>query len=223
MIAALSKSIAQMFESSLRRVLAKVLVATIAVFVVIWIAVGALIANVTMSDIGWLNSVLGVLGGAATFVFSVILFAPVATLVAAIFQEQVARAVEAKHYPELPPAQPQTIGQSVTASVRLLIWTIVVSLICLVLTFVLPLVNVLIFFAANGMLLGREYYEVVALRRMNRADAVVFRRRYRFRFWMAGIVIAVVFWIPVLNLTAPILGTALMVHVFEDRRRRAAA
>ena len=222
MIAALSKSIAQMFEPSLRRVLGKVLVMTIAVLIVTWLVVGAVIANITISDIGWIDSLVGWLGGALTVVVTLILFAPIATLVGALFQDEVVRAVEARHYPDLPPGQSQTIGQSVGAGIRLLIWTLLVNLICLPL-YLLPLANVLIFFAINGLLLGREYYEAVAIRRMNRVDALAFRKRYRFRFWAAGIIVSIVFWIPVLNLTGPILGTALMVHVFEDRRRRAAA
>jgi uncharacterized protein involved in cysteine biosynthesis len=221
MIGALSKSLAQMFEPSLRRVLGKVLVATIAVFVVIWLIVGAVITNVTISDIGWLDTLVGWLGGAATFVVSLILFAPLATLVASVFLDEVANAVEAKHYPDLPVAQSQTIGQSVMAGVRLLIWTLLVNLLCLPL-YLLPIANIVIFFAVNGLLIGREYYEVVAFRRMSRLDAAAFRRRGRFTFWQAGVVIAVVFWVPLLNLTAPILGTALMVHVFENRRRRLA-
>ena len=223
MIAALSKSIAQMFESSLRRVLVKVLVMTIAVLVVTWFVVWGVIANITITDINWIDSLVGRLGGALmAVVVTLVLFAPIATLVGGLFQDEVVRSVEARHYPDLPPGQSQTIGQSVRAGIRLLIWTLLANLICLPL-YLLPLANVLIFFAINGLLLGREYYEAVALRRMNRLDALSFRKRHRFRFWAAGIIVSIVFWIPVLNLTAPILGIALMVHVFEDRRRRAAA
>jgi uncharacterized protein involved in cysteine biosynthesis len=79
-----------------------------------------------------------------------------------------------------------------------------------------------LFFSVNGLLLGREYYETVALRRMSRSETTAFRRGNRFRLWLAGVLIALVFWVPVLNLAAPIIGTALLVHVVQRRQRRAA-
>jgi len=226
MISALTTSIAQMFERDLRRVLWKVLLATIAVLVATWIVVGALLTNTNLTDIGWLETVIDWLGGALAVVVTLVLFAPIATMVGGLFQDEVADAVEARHYPTLPPADGQTIGQSVVSGLKLLGWTILVNLvflpIYLLLSFTIILAPVL-FFWVNGLLLGREYFEVVALRRMTAAEAAAFRRRNRFRLWLAGVVIAVIFWIPVLNLTAPIIGTALLVHVVQGIQRRAAA
>jgi uncharacterized protein involved in cysteine biosynthesis len=38
---------------------------------------------------------------------------------------------------------------------------------------------------------------------------------------LAGILIAVMMTIPIVNLFAPIVATGFMVHVFEDLKRRA--
>lgn len=227
MISALTKSIAQLFERDLRRVLWKVLLATIAVLIAVWLAVGALLANTTLTEIGWLETVIDWLGGAVGVVVTLILFAPIATLVSGLFQDEVADAVEARHYPDLAPTDGQTIGQSVLSGLRLLGWTIVVNLICLpfyaLFTFsvVLSPFAPILFFGVNGLLLGREYYEAVALRRMSRSETTAFRRGHRFRLWLAGVLIALVFWVPVLNLAAPIIATALLVHVVQGRQRRA--
>lgn len=226
MVSGLSKSIAQMFEPELRGVLWKVLLATIAILIAIWLVVGALLANTTLTDIGWLETVIDWLGGALAVVVTLVLFAPIATMVGSLFQEQVADAVEARHYPDLAPADGQTIAQSMISGLKLLGWTILVNLLFLPLYLALSFTVVLaplLFFAVNGLLLGREYYEVVALRRMSGRDAAAFRRRNRFTLWMAGVFIALVFWVPVLNLTAPIVGTALMVHAVEGIRRRGVA
>lgn len=223
MIAALSKSFAQLLEPALRRVLWKVLLATIAVLIAVWVVVGALLANTTLTEIGWLESVIDWLGGALGVVVTLILFAPIATMVFGLFQDEVADAVEARHYPDLAPTDGQTIGQSVISALRLLGWTILINLLCLPLYAVAALTVVLapiIFFSINGLLIGREYYEAVAYRRMSRTDAAALRRRNRFRLWIAGVLIAVVFWVPVLNLTAPIIGTALLVHVIQSVERR---
>lgn len=229
MISALSKSIAQLFERDLRRVLWKVLLVTIAVLIAIWVAVGALLANTTLTEIGWLETVIDWLGGALGVVVTLILFAPIATMVSGLFQDEVADIVEARHYPGLALADSQTIGQSMISGLRLLGWTIVVNLLCLPLyaafmfSVVLSPFAPILFFAINGLLLGREYYEAVALRRMGRKEAAVVRRRHRFRLWFAGVLVALVFWVPVLNLAAPIVGTALLVHVVQGITGRAAA
>jgi len=220
MFAALGKATAQLFAPELRRILWRVLFLTVALFAALWFGVGYGLSLVTLSDIGWLDKLAGWLGGLLGAVVTLILFAPVATAVAALFQDAVADAVEARHYPDLAPAKGLTIGRSIWAGVRLLAWTVLVNLLCLPL-YLLPVANLAIFFAVNGLLLGREYYEAVALRRLSERDAAAFRRRHRIAFWLAGIVIAVLFWVPVANLLAPILGTALMVHRFEGLRRRA--
>jgi uncharacterized protein involved in cysteine biosynthesis len=223
MFAALGKSFAQMFEPALRRALAKTLLLTLAVLVALWVGVGAALDAITFSESAWLDRVVAWLGGALAVIVTLVLFAPLATLVASLFQDEVAAAVEARHYPDLPPAAPQTIGQSVIAGVRLVVWSLAVNLLCLPLYVLLPVVNIVIFFAINGILLAREYFEVVALRRMARHAAGALRRRHRVRLWLAGVVVAVLFWVPVVNLAAPILGTALLVHVVEGCRRREAA
>ena len=68
----------------------------------------------------------------------------------------------------------------------------------------------------GGYLIGREYYEIVALRRLDRATAHHLLARHRAKFTLAGIVIAVVLTIPVLNLFAPIIAVAFMVHLAES-------
>jgi uncharacterized protein involved in cysteine biosynthesis len=39
--------------------------------------------------------------------------------------------------------------------------------------------------------------------------------------WTAGITVALLFWIPLLNLLAPIIGTAMMVHVVQGLSQKA--
>jgi uncharacterized protein involved in cysteine biosynthesis len=74
-----------------------------------------------------------------------------------------------------------------------------------------------VFYGVNGYLLGREYYELVALRRL---PAVPLRGRWRAerpRLVLAGAIIAFLLTVPVLNLVAPIIATAFMVHLFHGR------
>ena len=77
---------------------------------------------------------------------------------------------------------------------------------------------------ANGWLLGREYFELAALRHLSRGESDAMRARYSTRIYAAGLLIAIMTAIPIVDLIAPFFGSALMAHLFkrlshEERRR----
>jgi uncharacterized protein involved in cysteine biosynthesis len=78
----------------------------------------------------------------------------------------------------------------------------------------------LVFYALNGYLLGREYFELVALRRLDESSVRALRRSYQGSIFLSGALIAFITTIPLLNLAAPVVATAFMVHLFESLRRR---
>jgi uncharacterized protein involved in cysteine biosynthesis len=83
-----------------------------------------------------------------------------------------------------------------------------------------PGINVLLFLGLNGYLFGREYFEVVALRRLDVVGARRMRQRFGARVFIGGVVIAALFALPLVNLVAPVIATAFMVHIFQELRRR---
>ena len=68
-----------------------------------------------------------------------------------------------------------------------------------------------LFYAVNGWLAGRVYYEQVALRRMDPPEVKAWRRANAGVLWLTGMVIVFLGTIPVLNLIVPVLGVAAMV------------
>ncbi len=82
--------------------------------------------------------------------------------------------------------------------------------------------NLFVFYLLNGYLLGREYFELVAARRFDAAGVRRLRRKYRGRVMLAGVVIAFLLTVPIVNLVTPIVATGFMLHVFERLRRREA-
>jgi uncharacterized protein involved in cysteine biosynthesis len=76
----------------------------------------------------------------------------------------------------------------------------------------------LVFFTLNGYLLGREYFELVAQRRMTAEEAKALRRTRRVRVFLAGVVVAFLLTIPLVNLITPIIATAFMLHIYEGMR-----
>ena len=91
----------------------------------------------------------------------------------------------------------------------------------MILLFIPPL-NFVLFYLLNGYLLGREYFEMVAVRRLDLAATKRLRRDFRGRVILAGAVITFLLTIPLVNLVTPIIATAFMLHIFEELRRRAA-
>ena len=69
---------------------------------------------------------------------------------------------------------------------------------------------------ANAYLLGREYFELVALRHVDGLTAKRLRLRYSGRIFVAGLVIAAFVAIPIINLLAPLFATAFMVHLYKS-------
>jgi uncharacterized protein involved in cysteine biosynthesis len=230
MIGGLIKAVTQLEDADFRRVLWKALGVALAMFLVVWVAAayglswaGDALGDWAAEEGFWNNAVewLISLGGiAALLVASFLLFPAVMGLAQSFFLEEAADAVEARHYPDLPPAGEQPILEGVWDGLRLAAVTIVVNIIALPL-YLLPLVNFIVFYAVNGYLLGREYFEVVAVRRMTSQQVQHLRRAASGRMMAAGIVIAVLLTIPLLNLLAPVVATAFMVHVVERARRRA--
>lgn len=159
--------------------------------------------------LGW-TSVLFMIG------LSIFLMIPVASAFTGLFLEDVADAVEDRHYPDLPPATPLTLAEGLRQSVNFLGVVIAVNLAAL---FVYPFVGPgfpVLFWAINGFLLGREYFSLVALRRLPPSEVKLMRRRNRWTLWAAGTLMAVPLSVPVLNLVIPVLGVATFTHIYHQ-------
>ena len=115
------------------------------------------------------------------------------------------------------PARSLGLGDSVLAALRLGGMALLLNLLALPF-YLVPGVNLLIYLALNGYLLGREYFEVVAQRRLRPAQASAQRRAARGRVWSAGLVIAALSTVPLVNLIAPVIGVAFMTHLLADPR-----
>jgi CysZ protein len=170
-----------------------------------------LIGPVTGMDtlLGW-TSVLFMIG------LSVFLMVPVASAFTGLFLEDVADAVEDRHYPGLQPATPLTLGEGLRQSVNFLGLVIAVNIGAL---FVYPFLGPAIpvaFWAVNGFLLGREYFSLVALRRLPPSEVRLMRRRNRWVLWAAGTLMAAPLSVPILNLVIPVLGVATFTHIYHQ-------
>jgi CysZ protein len=169
-----------------------------------------LVGHVTLPAIGPESLAVGFV-----LVASVFLMIPVAALFVGFFLDEVAEAVEARHYPSLPPANALGLVANLVNAARFAGVVIAANVLAIILYLVAGPLAPLVFYAVNGYLLGREYFELVAARHMGFREAAAFRRRHWARAWAAGTVMAVPLTIPVMNLFVPVLGVAAVTHQFH--------
>lgn len=153
-------------------------------------------------------------------ILSVFLMVPVASAFTGIFLDDVADAVEERHYPALPPAPRVALAENIRESLGFLGVIVFANIAALVLYFT-PLAP-FVFYGLNGFLLGREYYRMIALRRLGREGAKTAYKRNFATIWMAGALMAVPLTVPLLNLVVPILGVATFTHLFHRLEARGA-
>ncbi len=221
MLHAFSKGLSQLDDPKIRKVLWFSIAAACSVFAVLWLAIGAVLGTTTVFAYAWLEWAVDLLGGLATLVLTWFLFPAVISAVIGIFLEDIAEAVEARHYPALPPAAGLPVAKAVMTVVVYLSAMIALNMVLLIFLLLPPLFP-FVFYAVNGYLLGREYFELVALRRTNPDEARHLRKANRGKLFIAGVATALLLTIPLVNLLAPVVVTAAMVHLFENWRKDAA-
>ncbi len=218
MIPALLRAFDDLSAPAVRRLTALGLALALASFMLVWTAIAILLARTALFEWGPLNWLVDILGGLAVLVLSWLLFPIVVTIVMGFFLERIAAAVEALHYPGSGPARHSSAAEAVATTVRLMAITLLLNLLALPVYILAPGINLFVFLGINGYLFGREYFEVVALRRLDPIAARAARRSVAGRVFVAGVVIAGLFAIPLVNLVAAVIATAFMVHLMARMR-----
>lgn len=216
MFRALLLAIGQLSDPGSRRVVWIGVLSAAAAFALLATGVWWALFHTVLTGYAWVDWVLDLLGGLAVLVLAWLLFPATVGTVSSFFLDEVVEAVERRHYPQLPPARQTGIGEELLTALRFLLVVLLVNLAALPLYFMLPGLNLLIFYTANGYLLGREYFEMVAMRRLGRKEAAYLRRAKPLKPFSAGVVIAFLSTIPIVNLLVPVIASAFMVHVYHS-------
>lgn len=168
-----------------------------------------------IGEISWIDAAITWASIPLVLLMSVFLMVPVASAFTGLFLDRIADAVEHRHYPNLPEARRVGIVESLVDTVKFLGVIIAVNAVALIAYVIFTPIAPLLFWVVNGVLLGREYAQMVALRRLPPTEARAFRKRHRRTFFLAGVLMVVPLTIPVLGLLVPILGVATFTHLFH--------
>jgi uncharacterized protein involved in cysteine biosynthesis len=138
----------------------------------------------------------------------------ITSLVASVFVDEVADQVELEYYPAECPGVALPLGLAMREGVKTALLTILVYLVALPFVF-LAGAGFIVFFVATAWLLGREYFELAAMRFRPPTEAKAMRRDNAATIFTAGLIIAAFVSIPIVNLATPLFGMALMVHMHK--------
>jgi len=223
MFASLGKAMGILTDGALFGVVMKSLLLTLGLFVGAYLGANYALSFLPTLGWEWVNAILHAIAPALFLLLLVLLGAPVAAVFVGLFVDEIADAVEARHYPDDPPSKGVPFFVGLFAGLRLAGLVILATLVMLPLQLLLPGIGTLAALAVTGYLLGREFFELVALRHHTPTQARALRRARRGTIMAAGAIIAVIAAIPLVNLIAPLLATAFMVHLYKtfEREKRA--
>lgn len=212
MIRALLLGFRHLSEPAAQRLILRCVLTALGTFLALFALVAAVLFGIDLTGWMWVDSAIAVAGSAAALLLSWLLFPVVVSAILGLFAEGVADAVESRHYPQLPAARGMSMAAQIGATARFVVVALALNLLVLPL-YLVPGINLPVYLGLNGYLLGREYFELVAGRRMSMRAVTLLRRRWRARLWLAGVMIAGMLAVPLFNLIAPVVAVAFMVHL----------
>jgi CysZ protein len=233
MIDAAIKAISQLFSPPLRAVLWKSIGLALALIIVIGIVLERLImhfvgagsasleptlgtsSHLPVSVLAWLLSIAAGLG---IVVGSIMLMPAVTALVGSFFADQIGEAVEREHYPADPPGKAVPLWLAVWEGLKTALLALLIYL-CAAPLLLFAGFGAIIFFLATAYVLGREYFELAAMRLRPPAEAKALRRRNAAMVYVGGLFIAAFVSIPIANLATPLFAMAFMVHLHKRLSR----
>lgn len=214
MIDAISTSISDLLSKPFRSVVIKSVGLTIALLVGALFLMPTMAANTGWNPFPYSDVIFGWIAGVGTFLLMGYLVVPITALFAGLFLDSIADVVETEHYSHRPKGTPLPTGQAIWTGVKFMLIVIFSNL--LLLPFILfGGLGFVLIYLLNGYLLGREYFELAALRHEKLADVKYLRSQNPMLVYGAGIVVAVAATVPYLNILVPIFATSLLVHIYH--------
>lgn len=229
MLDAAFKALAQMMTPPFRSILLKSAGLAIAVLIVIGILLQRLLvwltgtggqwvegtfgatAHYPVEIVGWLLAIAVTFG---LFAGAIFLMPAVTSLTASFFADEIAEHVEKQHYIADPPGKALPVVRAAFEGIKIALLALIVYL-CALPFLLFAGLGAVIFFVATAYLLGREYFELAAMRFHPIDEAKAIRRAHRGTVFAAGCFIAAFVSIPIVNLATPLFGVAFMVHMHK--------
>ncbi len=215
---AAAKSTKEILKPKFRSVVWKSLGLTVLLFFGMWLGLQMLATNYLFPFLEgwtWITSIIAWVLGVGVILGAGFLLAPTSAIFAGLFLDEVADYVEEVHYPDQRKGTHMPLGDSITLAIKFTLLVIFTNLVALML-FLFAGLGVIVFFVANGYLLGREYFQFAARRYRPEKEAHALRRKHWGTVFIGGMVIAGLMAIPILNILTPVFAAGMMVHLHKS-------
>ena len=223
------KALAQMTTPPFRRVLLKSIGLALVMVALVAIGLQRVLWHLADSGGAWAETALGpqshapvailiwilaIASGLGVVTGALFLMPAVSAFVGSFFVDEIAEEVERTHYPAEVPGQALPLGRALWIGIKTALLAVLVYLCAL--PFVLFAgFGLLLMFLANAYLLSREYFLLAAMRFRSPEEARAMRRAHRSSVFAAGLPIALLVSIPIVNFATPLFAMAMMVHVHK--------
>jgi CysZ protein len=174
------ESFIQIFSPPFRTVMWKSLGLTAIVLFLLGLGLDRLASSMMPAAATWLSWILSIVVALGLIASLIFLAAPTASLVAGFYLDNIADVVEREIDPLGPRGRPLQLPTSLYVGLRFAALSLLVNLAVLALTLFTG-VGFAAFFVLNGYLLGREYFELAAIRHLPLPQAV---DRWDDRCWL---------------------------------------
>jgi uncharacterized protein involved in cysteine biosynthesis len=227
MLDAAARALSQMLSPAFRAVLFKSIAVALVLIIILGIGLQHLLVWLAGAGQGMAENTLGpnahwplavlafiltLATGVGIIVGSVLLMPAVTALVASFFVDEIALAVERESYRGEAEGKALPLGRAIIEGVRTALLAVAIYLVALPFLLFAGF-GAVIFFGCTAYVLGREYFELAAMRYLPVAEAKALRRRHAGAVFAAGLFIAGFVSIPIVNLATPLFGMAFMVHM----------
>ena len=211
-------SVSQLPDPAFRRVIIKSILLSVLVFIFLAIIVWFVLSETNFFTFWVFEAFADMFGGITAIVISWLLFPTLASFFITVFLEDIVEAVESRYYSNTLLEKINTPSATFVISLRFTAIALFLNILAIPFYFFtiwFPPLGIFVFYCLNSYLLGREYFELVALRHIKLKDISSIRRSNSWQLFLFGSVTTFLFTIPIINFLAPILGVAGMTHFFR--------
>tara|TARA_R110002073_G_scaffold198780_3_gene357957 strand:+ start:5174 stop:5905 length:732 start_codon:yes stop_codon:yes gene_type:complete len=225
-ITSLERTLNQLFDPAFLKVFIWGILTTLVAIVITWALASHLKSQIVLTqfDWQWVNDAFQWLLE-VDWIFNVIFFflmgiffPPIATVFMSLYLDDIVDAVEGKYYTDRLAGKRLGMGHLAYLAIRLALFIVLLNIVVIplyIMFFWVPFVPLIIFYTLNSYLLGWGYYEMVAVRHLGIKEAGRHRKSIRAQVLIGGFAVTLLYSVPVLNLAAPILGAAILTHIFH--------
>ena len=211
-ISALGKSINQLYDPKFKKVFLKSVILCVVFLIFISTVFAYFFLNLWSSLDLPFGFIISSIGGAFLFFLGMWVFGPtIAVIFNSFFQDEIILAVEKKHYRDINIQSDSRLLGEIKFNLKLLSKLIILNIIIIPLIIVPP-IYFIFYWVINGYLISFEYINIMK----NRYNHEINLSGKKFILLVYGIIILILFTVPIVNFFAPTIGIASAVHIYNN-------